>query len=124
MAGRYRPSPVRRVGIPKPDGSEPELWVLTVTDRLIQQALLPVLLPPIDPTLSKHSHGFCCGRRAHDAVLAARRHVQEGFRVVWQGSDQLYWPPLCRWQATGVALRLRTCARILQSSEPCVGWYS
>ena len=54
----------------------------TVTDRLIQQALLQVLQPLIDPTFSEHSHGFRPGRRAHDAVKAARKFVQSGKRVV------------------------------------------
>ncbi|HEY9227491.1 MAG TPA: group II intron reverse transcriptase/maturase [Gemmatimonadaceae bacterium] len=77
LTGRYQPSVVKRVELPKPDGGTRLLGIPTVLDRFIQQAVLQVLQPEIDPTFSAFSFGFRPGRSAHDAVCQAQRYVQE-----------------------------------------------
>jgi RNA-directed DNA polymerase len=84
LDGSFKPTSLRRVDIPKPGNNQDKrsLSIPTVVDRLVQQAMLQVLEPILDPTFSESSFGFRLGRSAHQAVKQAQSYAEAGYGVV------------------------------------------
>ena len=82
LRGDYTPHPVKRVTIPKPGGGSREVGVPVALDRYIQQAILQILTPLLDPTFSPNRYGFRPGKSAHQAVEQAKKYIAEGYTWV------------------------------------------
>ncbi len=115
LKGTYRPAPVRRVEIDKPDGGGVrKLGVPSALDRFIQQAILQVLQKRWDKTFSDHSYGFRPGRSAHQAIAQAQQYVAEGYGIVVDLDLEQFFDRVCHDKLMGKVAQRVSDKRMLK----------